>query len=88
MKSTYYTNLKHRENQNLLLKMKTPIVLAKNRSIYRHKKSLEDETGPRVETQRVAPLHYRENAAIAAFLRQYQGLRSLVFVRNFHWLRE
>ena len=48
----------------------------------------EDETGPRVENRRVAPLPCRGNAAIAAFPRQYQGARSLVFVRLFLWLRE
>ena len=54
--------------------------MAKYRGIYRRRNPLEDETGPRVENRRVAPLHFRENATIAAFPRQYQGLRSLVFV--------
>ena len=73
--------------------MKTPRALALCRAIYRHRKPPEDETGPRVEidawlhsiafpveNRRVAPLYCRGNAAVAAFPRQYQGLRSLVFV--------
>ena len=48
----------------------------------------EDETGPRVENRRVAPLLCRENAAIDAFSRQCQGGRSLDFVRGSLWLRE
>ena len=59
--------------------MKTTRVLATYRGFYRHRKPLKDETGPRVENRRV--LH-----SIAAFPRQYQGLRSLVFVRTFLWL--
>ena len=80
MKNTYlhYPKTK-KKNQKLLLKTKTACVLAKYRGIYRHRKSLEDETRSRVENRRVAPLK---------FPRQYQGLRSLVFVRIFLWLRE
>ena len=68
--------------------MKTSLVLAKYRAIYRHRHLLKDVTGPRVENRRVAPLNCRENAAIAAFPRQYQGLRSLVFVRMSLLLQE
>ena len=54
--------------------------MADCRGIYKHRKPPEDETGPRVENRRVAPHNCRRNAEIAAFPRQYQGLRSLVFV--------
>ena len=47
---------------------------------------LEDETGPRVENRRVAPLNCRRNAAVAADPRQYQGITSLVLARIFLWL--
>ena len=50
-------------------------------------KDLKDETRPRVENRRVGPPLCRENGAIAVFLRQYQGLRSLVLVRWFAALR-
>ena len=70
-----YTNLKHRKNQQLLLKMKTSPVLAKCRAIYRHRMIPEDETGPRVENRRVAPLNCRGNAAITADTRQLPRIR-------------
>jgi len=60
--------------------MKTALVLAKYRGIYWQRYLLEDETGPRVKNRCVAPSYCRGNAAIAAFLWQYQGLRSLVFL--------
>jgi len=42
----------------------------------------EDETGPRVENRRVAPLTSRGSAAIAADPRPNQGENSLVLVRG------
>jgi len=54
---------------------------------YRRKKTLEGETRPRVENQRVGPPHCHGNAAIAMFLWQFQGPRSLVLVRKLVALR-
>ena len=86
-RASTYTNLKHRKNQKLLLKTKTACALGLCRSIYRRKTLPEDETGPRVENRRVAPYYCRGSARIAADTRQSQGLRSLVFVILFLWLR-
>ena len=52
------------------------------RGFYRHKGLLEDETGPRVENQLMAPPNCHETAAIAVDPRQYQGQKSLVLVRG------
>ena len=67
--------------------MKTALGLAECRDIYGPRRLPEDETGPRVENRRVAPLYFRENAAIAAFPRQYHGEKSLDFVSLFLCLR-
>ena len=68
--------------------MKTPLGLGHCRAIYRLQKALEDETGPRVENRRVAPLECRGSARLAADPRQSQGDGSLDFVRASLWLRE
>ena len=62
--------------------MKTACALAKYRAIYRHRKSLEDEAGPRVKNRRVAPPMGRGSAAFAVDLRPNQGVNSLVLVRG------
>ena len=76
MKNTY---LHYPKTQKLLLKKKTACALALCRGIYRHRNSLEDETGPRVENRRV-------DHQWAADPRPYQGQTSLVLVRGFIWL--
>ena len=48
----------------------------------------EDETGPRVENRRVAPLTNHGSAAFAADPRQNQGGNSLVLVRGSVGLRD
>ena len=67
--------------------MKTARALALCRSIYRQKKAPEDETGPRVENRRVSPQKCRGISGIAAFLRQNQGVKSLILARNISRLR-
>jgi len=56
------------------------LVMALNMSIYRQKKTLEDETKPHIKDQYVGPPYCLEYAAIVVFLGQYQGFRSLILL--------
>ena len=57
---------------------KSDCVSSLYRGFYRQRRVLENETRQLVEDRRVAPPNCRGNVAIAAFLRQYLGPRSLV----------